>query len=249
MCVFGGGLSLIAAKSIHPWNNGSWVAAFLILASRPRYWCITVWWFPFSYFYLCLYGCWRRSLFMLSCVFVLLKFMLRSFKCWCGFGPTARQSFKIHTDINCLSTDYGVFFSWHIFTQNAIGCTLTLCCPLFWGMVREAVRMDRLALSALTRTGPRSPTEPGSIAAECHLLGAAEHHQKTAPCIFSYWKVIFMRVNNSSSSLSSFCSFTQHPSLSPPRLIDAICKTDWKKNWILRVNLMPRWQQINYPPC
>lgn len=162
-------------------------------------------------------------------------------------SPAPRQSFKIHSDINCLSTDNGVFCSWHLFTQhtNTICCTLTLCLPLFWGMFREAVRTDRLALSALTRTAPRSPAGPGSIAAECHLLGAAEHHQKSAPCIFSYWKVIFMRVNNSSSSLCAFCSFTQHPSSSPPRLIDAICKKGWKKNWILRVNLMPRWQQIN----
>lgn len=146
-------------------------------------------------------------------------------------SPTPRWSFKTHCGINCLSTDNGVFCSWHLFTwhTNAIGCSLTLCLPLFWRMVREAVRMDRLALCALTRTAPHSPAGPGSIAAECHLLGAAEHHQKSAPCIFSYWKVIFMWVNNSSSSLCAFCSFTQHPSSSPPRLIDAICKTGWKK--------------------
>lgn len=146
-------------------------------------------------------------------------------------SPTPSQSFKIHPDINCLSTDNGVFCTRHLFARhtNAIGCTFTLCLPLFRGMVRDAVRMDRLALCALTRTAPRSPAGPGSIAAECHLLGAAEHHQKTAPCIFSYWKVIFMRVNNSCSSLCAFCSFTQHPSSSPPWLIDAICKTGWEK--------------------
>lgn len=56
-------------------------------------------------------------------------------------------------------------------------------------------------------------TRAGSIAAECHLLGAAELQRRPAPCIFCYWKVIFMRVNNSSSGLGAFCSFTRSRSI------------------------------------
>lgn len=97
-----------------------------------------------------------------------------------------------------------------IFKSNWMGSLIVSLFVLRDGQGRQ---LGWTALLSMPWLGPapHSPAGAGSIAAECHLLGAAERHQKSAPCIFLYWKVIFMRVNNSSSGLHAFCSFTPPP--------------------------------------